>query len=610
MDSDSDDDDLLAPPTFNTRKARVEEKKREKKGNLLDSILKDSNRDHERLLSFTQIKRETAAVDDEQLRAAVQDISASQTYSRQETLDAMEGIQADGDEALDRNRRRDLAQAMLTDQSTCLGARKIISFDPNRAKSLVNFYSTARQALEALDEILITIDKSNGYEYVVVHALRAALQENVVLEFLQQKRLVKLLVKNNIPEVHFELANWLIRLTQSSGLELTQLHMMARAALQTLLKLRRAGKLSKTFFAAASLESFCSSLECWVDLYLSRKPSATNEVNTSTDLAMESSVDNLEGLNHLLQFWKDAIPDHCARLCRDVTVTKCIVALSRVGLDRKITSNDMSNMMRTTIRQIITNLLDLVVDQQICATPDDHVEWMNKTAQAVLQHLSDLGPGLPGSEDKEDSKGWLCHSLILGLFPPASSFKAILCMQALKICLGVKDMNAKVHSILSKTSNLAILERALSSLSWLTLASTYAALMEIDMAGDDIVLDGPRCLATVECAYAAHHAGAELLTDSMEATTNEYGSEEDAATVVHMLGLLDAQCQQLSKRMEPMLSNPHSRRVDYNLMCSRHYYRTIKSRAATLAGDAKKTSVQKGIAQYLNNTLTASPIGG
>jgi hypothetical protein len=223
---------------------------------------------------------------------------------------------------------------------------------------------------------------------------------------------------------------------------------------------------------------------------------------------------------------------------------------------------------------------------------DDPIQWMKTTAKAVLRDLSDLGPGDPGTEDKDDNEAWLCHSLIVRLFSsvdsnyepsqPSNQFKAVLSMQALENCLKVEDMTEKGKSILNETGNRSILGQA----GWLSVASTYAALTEVVMADDDMVMDGPRCLATVECSFAAFQAGMLLLSSSGWGSAAEYGDEEQAGAIAHMVGLLKLQCQQLGKRVESKANNPHFRRVDYNLMCCRQQYRFMKERASRQSGSS------------------------
>jgi hypothetical protein len=222
---------------------------------------------------------------------------AQTTVSRQETYDTMEGIKAydnDGNSVLDRG--------FDTDQSPCLGARNILSFDAKRGKSLVKFYHTYAQAMQDLECILRHIESGvdpAANEDPVVQKLREVLQAKLMQYFLERKCLVPLLEKNHKGELHYQLANWLCRLAQSAGLGTRSLANLATAALTTLLSLRRHGKLSKTVFIAASLEHFCLSLECWVNLALSRKPHATKLLPEKGP----RSRHNLAGLENLLKFW-------------------------------------------------------------------------------------------------------------------------------------------------------------------------------------------------------------------------------------------------------------------------------------------------------------------
>jgi hypothetical protein len=656
MDSDSDDDLLLSAPTFKvTKKSRAQDKNRANEIKMLTSMLKDSDREHASFTRMTQFKREVDEddMDDDELRAQVLQVAQKSAVSRQETFDAMEGIMKDdigddGDGAMDRGRRRELMQAFDTDRSTCLGARHVVYFDSKRVASggggtdstssnkngdnngiTIEFYHTHAEAMQALEQILETME--NGMDIDVTHkglqalvqSMRVAVQERVLHHLLEQDRLVRLLDKHNVDQLPLELTNWLYCLVQSADLESRSLGTLAAAALQTLMSLLRKKRLCHAFLTeTASLESLGASLECWVASDLSRNQS--NSTDTSTT---EKARTNVAGLDHLLQFWEHVAmsPEHrCTIECRLDTVTRCIVALAHLGLDPAVTSSKVCINLRRALQRIVFSLLEMVAAKQdvLFGTKKDHDQWMKTTAKAVLRDLSDLGPGDKGTEDKDDNKAWLCHSLTVRLFSsgdsndgpnqPSSQFKAILSIQALEICLGVRDMTEQVRSILDETGNLSILGQVESSLGWLSVASTYAALVEVDMSDDDIVMDGPRCLATVECSFAAFQAGMLLLSSSGWGSAAEYGDEEQAGAIARMVGLLELQCQQLCKRVAPMANSPHFRRVDYNLICCRQQYRFMKERASRLSGNGERDSIQGGMDQFVTRSKNeaASPVGG
>jgi hypothetical protein len=394
----------------------------------------------------------------------------------------------------------------------------------------------------------------------------------------------------------------------------------------------------------ASLERLGASLECWVALDVSRKCQSNYSMDTTgmddistTITTTKKARTNVTGLDHLLQFWEHVAMSPTYRYTvesRLDAVTRCIMALARLGLDTVVTSSKVCINLRRALQRIISNLLEMVAAKRdvLFSAKDNHIQWMKTTAKGILRNLSDLGPGDPGSEDNNDNKAWLCHSLILRLFSsvdsndepsqPLNQFKAVLSIRALEICLKVDDMTKKVKSVLNETGNLSILGQAESSsilgqaessLRWLSVTSTYAALVEIDMADDDIAMDGPRCLATVECSFAAFQAGMLLLSGSSGwGSAAEYGEEAQAGAIAHMVGLLELQCQQLCKRVAPMANNPHFRRVDYNLICCRQQYRFMKERAARLSGSGERNSFQGGMDQFVTRgeSEAASPVGG
>jgi hypothetical protein len=629
-DSDSDDDLLLLAPTFKvTKKAQAQDRNRV--NDMLTSMLKDSDHEHASFSRITQLRRELDKddIDDDELQAQVLQVTQKAVVSRQETIDTMEGIIEDdvGDDGvMDRGCRRELMQAFDTDRSTCLGARRIISFDTKRSTTSnkngdsidisVEFYHTHAEAMQALVHILDIMD--NGMDtdadashkalLALVQSMRGTVQKRVFQHLLEQDRLVRLMDKHNVNQLPLELANWLYRLVQSADLESRSLGTLAAAGLRTLVSLLHQKRLCNVFLAeTVSLESLSTSLECWVPSDLSRKQSNSMDTRVSTT---EKARTNVAGLDHLLQFGEHAVvsPTYlCTIECRLDVITGFIVALAHLGLDPAVTSSKVCINLRQALQRINSSLLGMVAAKRevLFGTENDHVQWMKTTAKAVLRAISGLGPGDKGTEDKDDAKAWLCHSFTVRLFSsvdsnnelsqPSIQFKAILSMQALEICLGVGDMTEQVRRVLNETSNQSILGQVESSLGWLSVVATYAALLEVEMSDEDIVRDGPRCLATVESSFAAFQAGMLLLSSSGWGSAAEYGDEDQAGAISRMVGLLELKCQQLCKRVAPMANNPHFRRVDYNLICCRQQYRFMKERASRLSGSRNSGNVRMAV---------------
>jgi hypothetical protein len=522
----------------------------------------------------------------------------------QETKDAWEGSRSyDEDDA-----------NSLPSISCMMGTRNILSFDAKRGKSLVKFYYTYSQAIQDLERILKAMESSADLAVNVdpiVQKLRVVVQEKFLQRFLGQKCIVPLLKKNRKSELHYQLANWLCRLVQSAGLGTHSLANLATAALATLLSLRRHGKLSKTVFVAASLEHFCLSLECWVNLSLSQKPQATSPPLPEQEFR---SRNNLAGLANLLQFWDATLANsNFTNLpYRDATATKCIVALSRLGLDHVVSSHTIGLNLRSKLQRVIAKLLELATTREGCDRKDDRVEWMDTTAEAVLQGVSDLGPDPLSSEDMDEGNtdAWLSYSVIARLFPivdsndearqPSNQFKAILSMQAIKILLQVDDMSSRVQTILNETDNQSILKRANSSLGWLAISCSYVALIEVDIS-----VDGPRCLAIVECALSAFQAGMLLLiNETGRQATAEYGNEEKADEAAHMMELFDLECLLLLDALAPSASLPYFCQVVCTLHCCRDQYCVMKARVTELSESDEK------IDHLLSGSKATSPISG
>jgi hypothetical protein len=292
--------------------------------------------------------------------------------------------------------------------------------------------------------------------------------------------------------------------------------------------------------------------------------------------------------------------------------------LSRLGLDHVVSSPKIGLNLRLKLQRVIAKLLELATTRDVCDRKDDRVEWMDTTAEAVLQGVSDLGPDPSASEDEDKGniEAWLSYSLIARLFPivdshdetrqPSNQFKAILSMQAIKILLQVDDMSSIVKTILNETDNQSILKRANSSLGWLAISCSYVAMIEIDIS-----VDGPRCLAIVECALSAFQAGMLLLIYETEGkSTTEYGNEEQADEAAHMMEMFDLECLLLLDALAPSASRPYFCQVVCTLYCCRDQYSVMKARVSELSGSDEQISAQRGIEHVSSSGKATSLING
>lgn len=240
-------------------------------------------------------------------------------------------------------------------------------------------------------------------------------------------------------------------------------------------------------------------------------------------------------------------------------------------------------------------------------------QWMDSAVDRILAQCSTLGPGAPKTEDDDDEKAWLCSSLAVRLFPTHTEegqihkwgeFNARLAIRALQKCLGLDDWDAHLKSTLLENGNAELQEQSVKSIQWKAFASSYVGLITIELVGEKIIKDDPRCLATVDNAFYCAQTATYLFpssTSSKDRSGGLYGSPAEADAMCHVLGLLENQCHQLVKRVNPMASRPHFRRAAYHLSCHRGYYRHCREEASALAGYAGKTkAVQQSLESWLS----------
>lgn len=614
-DSESSEDDLLdALPIFNTRKRKSADRKRAEQLNLLDQMVGDSNRRLATHSRMAQIKQEhDAHHDHEELRARASELTQNvggKKRCRRETVDAMEGLEADTDNALGYLRRKELAEAIDTDKSDFLGFRRTIHFDPTRSKGIVKFYRSDDEAIEDLRKLMgeqeSSSDSRNEQEIQqqneIIKKLNFVLQEEVFWDFLSEKQFLKLLVTHHTTTtpLHFLLLKWLNNLSQSSGVlkgsRLVTDH--AIDAFNTLESLIR----QKNFPAAkfgASLETFCANLECWVNLrHYKNKPCIDHN---KADQDQDALGMNIPGLVNMLKIYELSIPLLPLSTCSTYseTIATCIVLLTRLGLDEAVSSNSQSFRLRHTLEKIMSSLLKHATEH-ITANKGDEIKWMKTTAASVLQDLSDLGPGEDGADDDDDKNAWLCHPATIGILPNGTKdvcsnrFKALLALRTLETLLGTENFTKKTETILSESGNTSLSHEAASSLTWLAIFAPLVAFTELIRPENDISKDGPRCLATVKCAVLSFESGMILLKGSGTWTTAENASRE------RVLELLGSRSSELCRRVSPLANQAHFRRVDYILSSFGQYVRKINNNRASLLS----SPVQKSMHSFLKPTPT------
>lgn len=222
---------------------------------------------------------------------------------------------------------------------------------------------------------------------------------------------------------------------------------------------------------------------------------------------------------------------------------------------------------------------------------------MGVTVDRIVSQRSSFGPGTTEKEDSDDEEAWLCLSLMTRLFPnhdtkgqiheKSSEFKAQLAMQSLQTCLEIKDWDKHVREVLEENGS-GLEERYDTSLRWKAISSAYVAFLTIELLGDKVAEDGPRCMATFESTMYCAQAGMNLfslLSPSEYGSGGRYGTSDEADAVYHAMELLENQGNQLIKRIKPYSKvRPHFRRVEHHLTCLRGYYRFCKEEASSMAG--------------------------
>lgn len=624
-DSDSDDDDILLTKSYFKRPSRQETKKRVQNEAFLDELVKDSERQMDSIARIAQIKRENGGdveLDDELIqrtqeitRSVREDGPTSTMSRRQENEDIMAGLVAD-DKAHSREYRIKRQRAMDTDLSSALGLRSIIVFDASRCATDIKLYQSKNEATEDLLNVFGSSETLDS----CVELIRGAASNGILAELLASQRF-KGELDNLSPKHGEKLSAWLYNVVISSSCCAGWLEDLAP---KTLLLLRDHNKLCGEW----TLDELLNSLMCWVDLKSNKKrPVKSSELQDPQETTPPSK--NIQGLKSCLFLWGKIIPNYSASssIISDTAAANCIVALIRLGLDIAVASNERAGELLSHLQIVVVALIDLVAKQH-ADSPKDLALWMQKTASATMEGLGDLGPGTEGSEDEDDEEAWLCYAGAVRVIPKESvgafhntaiqRFKTELALRAAEALLPkTQSIESKVAVVLDEMGNGPLATLASKSTCWLAITAAYAGLIEIDIQGDNITKDAPRCLSTVQCLFMAYEGGMSLLEDNDPGAAGsgaEYGSMEQAKAFLDFVGPFDTLCSQLSRRFTNLATNAHFRHADYVLMCFHHYNFHMKKKVSYRAGnhDGSGEVKQAKVSSFFaaKGPKTASPIGG
>lgn len=663
MDSGSDsDDEILLMQTLKAPK-RSEIQKQVKVEHVLDEAMAESERQHGSLVRIQQIKLEQATQDplntnidrddddnyDEMMNAQIEEIMSrtvqkhggTSISTKRKLLDDVL-LEGEDDDVFPRAKRVALQQAMNADLSCCLGVRQgLLQFQTTttattqRRTGSVPFYSSKTEAIQDLRRRLLRRSSCQQQQQPLFQSLLQAMECELLVDFLSSDRLadknlsflsssttsgaVVINRDNNDDGDDDAFTDWLCRVACSAGLG--DMGLLGDAATKILLRWRD----HAVFVRTMALPDFANLLECWVDTKSRTTNEADNKTNDTSSSATSVPTQNIGGLVNGLRIWESALAWSQGREDDSSVATRCLVLLTRIGLDDSIDTR-----VRDILQRVMASILDLTKAHYHLM--DDNLEfaWTKYTAQAVLEGLNELGPGAESAEDADDTGAWLSLSAAVRLVPIATTrgscsraihqFKAAIALQALNALLvnqtdACNTIEAYVGRVLLETgqSTLADLVSSSTSLSWLAMTAAYAGLVEIDMQGDDVTHDPPsKCLATIECLLMSCQAGMLLLGSDMATTSgSEYGSAANAQAFLSFLKVFDLICTIVSRNLTKLATNPHFRRADMALMLFHSHNFVMKKRADYLAGTALVEVKQAKVSAFFApKSKTTSPTGG
>lgn len=633
-DDGESDDDILNFAVFggNARKARAKEKEKHRHMANLNKIVASSERHTESIQRIHSLQQADEALqfdegdDDESDKESNDDaVKEASTQPSGEETSPKSLFDLNNDEMMDespvkKKRRMQMLEDMQDEQSSCLGVRKIISFNPKRfgggdAGDGLTFFASKEEAEQSLTQVLQKLEKKiHGEESLLQKAaiipLRRAMEEGCLEEFLSRSILCNTLDKYKCELIDSDITSWLLQVLQSADMSLN-LRGIAQGALATLIALLKSSKVNSSFDRLSSLESFLSTLECWVDLRQAK--SAPENQKASPDEIKPQEIEhnqllpnNIGGLVNYLSLWSEAfllippVQDVCME-----TVNRCLVALTRIGLDVSAKCRLDDTGISHSVQQLLILLIDMVA-KKLENKKEAFAEWVRMAAFGVCEGLDRLGCGPPGSDDQDDECAWICYSAMARLIPDAFSNKNCCELKVAVVIRALESILEKPFSIeenahLFAESDKKLLDRAKESLTLKTLLFSYVSLKTLQLDDD---ADFPRCFAIADCSLIAFQAGLMLVSVKDDTAGSEFGSIENAKHILRISNLLQREMELLCARSNRFAGNDHMRRFNYLMMLRNNIRRQtlykLKARAGVLkSGQTDLSSFFTGNAELL-----------
>ena len=633
-DASSDEDDdllMIGSGLASARKDKVAERKKKRQNSFLESAILDSQRmvNEQNRISALQKKQkhsyEELKISSKEFASQMKEDEAQQKEDQANQVDGWDiSLQ---DAVLDEARRVILVQATHTSQSTGFGLRSIISFHPPQHSTATTtnipfaFYSSKQNALQSL-EGLLQLHRPQDPDHdcpaltsehdcpALNMALITALEHSLLDRLFEiPTSLVTKLRNERATTLRPDLFHWLLGVVASAAQMDNQRELVHGVAenLESLVQQGFCPPSARTM----TLQQLANILSLWIPEKASLPHSSPNDKTTqeanqnNKNNSSSSNSNNIAGLVHFLRYFTALITKSCWEppTCTLAEVTACLQRFCWMSLDYATELPDSARGIRVLLRGIIPDFLRIVSSK---VTDDEtDLSFLDSCVKDILDPLSTLGPGRKDSDDKEDTKAHLCHSVIVQAIPvlhhKTQKPHALSIHFRATMAIGALDRLSK-----GEISKMAI--NQISSESIIPTINKYIQMSLggfafLDSLGMDIIEDAPLAPAVAECSKKLFECACLLL--SLEKKNNlEQKSEAVAAqatTFANIVAQLDGYASQTSKRTRGMCTNPHMRRVECLLNALNQYVRYAQAKARAAAGEGEKVHEQTKMDQFFKS---------
>lgn len=574
MDSDSDDDLLLAAPVF-CRPSRKDAKRKRDVEDILASALAASE-DHllyTQRLKYLQTTVGNGIDDGEQMeRAKLISASAKNkpTHSTQEITDGAEDYVKDVD-VFDKEKQKRLARAFDAERSLCLGLRPTICFQPKRASN-VHFYESEDEAMADLANVLVEIEKAGTEGESLASSLRGALPDCLADKLLHGVFVGKLRKIGPEAKAPPLVAKWLFQTAVSAN----NTNMLATGATKCLVDLLSEGRLTYT-----CLDSYCAqSLVAWCDIH------AWPQHQDSSEEKPERVGLNLVGLDNLLTVWELVVRagSNPPELSNDMTTA--LKALVFIGIDPMVVSPTFSISLQADIRRFLHTFLG-----KVDATSDKADSMQSFTQNLAEEILAPLVNEISATTDSKDEIN--------------AAFPALCRVALLRGTPGEKipRLSLLLHHELATKSLQAMGVPTDTDVSWsgeclgpplrVAFLRVLAAVQWMTDWGDEILVQSSTALAISDCGTQAIAAGFGMLDSAYSK-----GQEGAIAQILHRLCL---EVTTLLRRIPGKTSNDNIQRMDYLWDLYLQFFNELYSSVADESTGMESPRIQTSLNSFLRN---------